>query len=124
MTMAAVKESKMKTLVRMTALLLMVLVSLPAMSMSLEEAKARLDDAKQAGLVGETQTGYLAVVEASEEAREIVQAINQARREEYVRIAEKHDIAVTKVESVAGQKAVEKTPPGQYVRIDGEWMRK
>lgn len=114
----------MKTLVRMTALLLMVLVSLPAMSMSLEEAKARLDDAKQAGLVGETQTGYLAVVEASEEAREIVQAINQARREEYVRIAEKHDIAVTKVESVAGQKAVEKTPPGQYVRIDGEWMRK
>ncbi len=114
----------MNVLARTTALLLMILVSLPAMAMDLEEAKARLDDVKREGLVGEKPTGYLGVVRAEDDAREIVETINQARREEYVRIAEKHDIAVTKVESVAGKKAVEKTPEGQYVEIEGAWVRK
>ncbi|MDX1633890.1 MAG: YdbL family protein [Marinobacter sp.] len=114
----------MNALARMTALLLMILVSLPAMAMTLEEAKAQLDDVKREGLVGEKPTGYLGVVRQGDNAKEIVETINQARRQEYVRIAEKHDIAVTKVESVAGKKAVEKTPQGQYVEIDGNWVKK
>ncbi|KKM68285.1 hypothetical protein LCGC14_1462360, partial [marine sediment metagenome] len=50
--------------------------------------------------------------------------INDARREAYKKIAEKHGIAVTKVETVAGQKAVEKTPPGQYIQVDDRWVKK
>jgi hypothetical protein len=57
-------------------------------------------------------------------AQGIVDAINQARRDEYARIAEKHDIPVTQVETVAGQKAQEKTPSGQYILKDGQWVKK
>lgn len=124
MTIRVFKEWEMSARASMTALLLMILVSLPAMAMTLDQAKAQLDEVKREGLVGEKPTGYLGVVRSANNAREIVEVINQARREEYVRIAEKHGIAVTKVESVAGKKAVEKTPQGQYVEIDGEWVRK
>ena len=54
----------------------------------------------------------------------MAEAINNARREEYTRIAEKHNIPVTQVETVAGKKAIEKTPAGQFVLIDGRWIKK
>ncbi|RBP33988.1 hypothetical protein DET50_101331 [Marinobacter pelagius] len=105
-------------------LVLALCLSLPALAMSLEEAKQQLDTAKQSGLVGETPTGYLAVVKADGNAREIVDAINEARRQEYSRIAAKHNIPVAEVEAVAGKKAVEKTPAGQFVRVGDKWVRK
>lgn len=106
------------------ALLLMLCLSLPALALSLEEAKGQLDAAKRQGLVGETPEGYLEVVRPEGQAREIVEAINRARREEYARIAQKHDIPVAQVETVAGKKAIEKTPPGQYILLDGQWVKK
>lgn len=114
----------MTVFARISALFLALCLSLPVMALSLDEAKSKLDTAKSQGLVGETPTGYLDVVSAQGEAREIVQTINAARRAEYTRIAEKHGIAVTKVESVAGQKAIEKTPAGQYIKVDGQWQKK
>ncbi|MCB1676803.1 MAG: YdbL family protein [Halioglobus sp.] len=109
---------------RLSALVLMLCLVLPVMAMSLDEAKNALEAAKSQGLVGETPSGYLAAVGSDRRAREIVNAINDARREAYEKIAEKHGIAVAKVEAVAGQKAVDKTPPGQYIQIDGRWVRK
>lgn len=114
----------MKRFVQLGALILALCLAMPAFSMGLEEAKSQLDTAKQQGLVGETPTGYLEVVKPDGNARGIVDAINKARRTEYARIAEKHDIPVTQVETVAGQKALEKTPAGQYILVDGEWVRK
>lgn len=114
----------MTVFARISALLLALCLSLPALAMSLDEAKSQLDAAKSQGLVGETATGYLDVVKNQGQAQAIVEAINQARRDEYARIAQKHGIAVTKVESVAGKKAIEKTPAGQYVKVDGEWRKK
>lgn len=114
----------MKRFVQLGVFLLVLCFALPALSMGLEEAKSQLDSAKQQGLVGETPTGYLDVVKADGNARGIVEAINKARRDEYARIAEKHDIPVTQVETVAGQKALEKTPLGQYILVDGTWVKK
>jgi uncharacterized protein YdbL (DUF1318 family) len=114
----------MKLLMRFSALILTLSLAMPVMAMSLDEAKSALDSAKSQGLVGETPTGYLAVVKAGQRAQDIVNTINDARREAYQEIAEKHNIAVTKVETVAGKKAVEKTPNGQYVQVDGHWVRK
>lgn len=114
----------MNRLQTMGVLLLTLCLSLPAMALSLDEAKNRLEAAKREGLVGETPSGYLDVVERRGEAGDIVDAINQARRDEYGRIAEKHEIPVTQVETVAGQKAIEKTPSGQYIKADGEWVKK
>lgn len=109
---------------RFSALILAFCLALPAMAMSLDEAKNALESAKSQGLVGETPTGYLAPVSSDQSAKEIVDAINDARREAYKAIAEKHGIAVTKVETVAGQKAVEKTPSGQYIQVDDHWIKK
>lgn len=114
----------MTVFARISALLLALCLSLPAMAMSLDDAKSKLETAKSQGLVGETPTGYLDVVRSQGDARDIVQAINAARRAEYTRIAEKHGIAVTKVESVAGKKAIEKTPSGQFIKVDGQWQKK
>lgn len=114
----------MKRFAQFGALLLTLCLSLPALALSLEQAKDQLDAAKRQGLVGETPAGYLEVVRPEGQAREIVEAINQARREEYARIAQKHDIPVAQVETVAGKKAMEKTPPGQYILLDGQWVKK
>jgi uncharacterized protein YdbL (DUF1318 family) len=119
------KELNMPLFARISTLLLALCLSLPAFALSLDEAKSRLDTVKSEGRVGETPTGYLEVVDsANGEAKEIVETINAARRKEYARIAEKHDIPVAKVEAVAGQKAIEKTPAGQYIMVDGSWKKK
>lgn len=114
----------MKRLMQVFALVLAFGISVPVLAMGLDEAKQKLDSVKQQGLVGETPTGYLDVVRAEGQAREVVEAINSARRDEYKRIAEKHNIPVTQVETVAGKKAIEKTPAGQWVQIDGKWVKK
>ncbi|MEQ5817243.1 YdbL family protein [Marinobacter sp. NFXS11] len=114
----------MKRLIQMFALVLAFGISASVLAMGLDEAKQKLDSVKQQGLVGETPTGYLEVVRAEGQAQEVVEAINSARRDEYKRIAEKHNIPVTQVETVAGKKAIEKTPSGQYVQMGGKWVKK
>ena len=72
----------MKRFSKLGAFFLVLCLALPAAAMGLQEAKNQLDTAKQQGLVGETPTGYLDVVKASGNAQGIVDAINQARRDE------------------------------------------
>lgn len=107
-----------------TALIMAMILAFPAMALSLNEAKSGLDDAKSQGLVGEMPSGYLGVVSPGGNAAGIVDAINKARRDEYARIAEKHGIPVAEVEAVAGKKALERTPSGEYIQVDGRWVRK
>ena len=95
-----------------------------ALAIDLVEAKAALSGVKQQGLVCETTTGYLEAKEGNDQAQQIVDSINSARKTEYQRIAKEHGIEVSKVELLAGKKAVDKTPAGQYVKIDGEWIKK
>ncbi len=85
-----------------------------------------LDEAKTQGLVGETTDGYLAAVggDPDAEVSELIKDINRQRRAEYERIADKNDINRSAVEALAGKKAIEKTPSGEYVRVDGQWRRK
>lgn len=97
-----------------------------ANDMTLQQAMAALSGAKAEGLIGETETGYLDVVNNGDNARsqQIVKLINDARRNEYARIASQNNIAVAEVEALAGQRAIERTPPGQYVKINDRWLRK
>lgn len=85
-----------------------------------------LGDAKAKGLVGEQADGYLGVVAAgNSDAAAIVADINGKRRAEYERLAAANQISVSDVEKLAGKKAIEKTPPGQYVRMPGsDWQKK
>jgi uncharacterized protein len=83
-----------------------------------------LQEAKSLGLVGETVSGYLEKVSGNDEVSKLVASINAQRKAEYQRIAVKNKISVSDVELLAGKKAIEKTPAGQFVKVDGEWLKK
>lgn len=104
--------------------LMLVLLSAPAMALSLNEAMAALPAAKAAGQVGEQPDGYLGVVSPGGNGADIASKINDARRQEYQRLARENNIQLRDVESMAGKKALEKTPSGQYIMLNGVWMKK
>ncbi len=85
-----------------------------------------LDEAKSAGLVGETLEGYLAAVNESPspEVAVLVEEVNAKRRAEYERIAKANGIDVAEVEALAAKKAIEKTRAGGWVRVNGTWRQK
>jgi uncharacterized protein YdbL (DUF1318 family) len=92
----------------------------PAWSVTLEQAKSQ-------GLVGEQPNGYLGVVvaNASGDVQALIADVNNKRRAEYQGIAQRNNASVEAVEALAGKKAIERTPPGHYVRLpSGQWVKK
>ena len=101
------------------ALLLLCLFALPAWAIS-------LDQAKNQGLVGEQASGYLGIVSppGSREVRDVVENVNLRRKDEYERIAARNGIALEQVEKLAGKRAIERSGPGDYVRLPhGGWQK-
>ena len=90
----------------------------PLFALSLEEAKAK-------GLVGEKANGYLGVVASgSGEAQALTNEVNQKRRQAYEDIARRNGTSIGAVETLAGEKAVQNTKPGNFVEGRGGWVRK
>lgn len=114
----------MRTAIGMVSLLLALLMSAPALALSLNEAMSALPAAKASGQLGEQPDGYLGVVSSGGNAADIARQINDARREEYQRLARENRIQLRDVESMAGKKALERTPSGQYIMLNGVWMKK
>ena len=83
-----------------------------------------LGDAKEAGLVGETHTGYLAAVSDSSEVSALVNSINAQRKAHYQQIARKNGISLDAVEARAGKKAIENSAGGAFIDIGNGWQRK
>lgn len=86
-----------------------------------------LDQAKSSGLLGEKADGYLGLVDpgASASVKALMDDINQKRRAEYSQIAQKNGTDLQAVEVLAGQKAIAKTPAGQFVQSQtGGWVKK
>ncbi len=85
-----------------------------------------LQTAKSQGMVGETPSGYLAPVHQAPngEVRQLVQSINQQRKQEYNKIAQRNNTTLQAVEKLAGKQALEKTPQGQYILLNGTWNKK
>jgi hypothetical protein len=86
-----------------------------------------LDEAKQEGLLGERPDGYLGIVKApsTPDTVNLMKDINNKRRDVYKGIAQKNGTALPAVEALAGKKAIEKTPSGQFtMQPDGNWVRK
>lgn len=114
----------MRLSIRMGSLLLALLLSVPALAMSLNDAMSALPQAKAAGHVGEQPDGYLGIVQRGGSVAQVVEQINQARRAEYQRLAKENGILQSDVEALAGKKAIERTPRGQYIMLNGVWMQK
>ena len=83
-----------------------------------------LGTAKSKGLVGETNSGYVAAVEPSDKVNALVTDINQQRKARYSAIAKENNISLNAVEARAGLKAIEKTPDGHYVNTGEGWQKK
>ena len=84
-----------------------------------------LSSTKSSGLVGETDSGYLAVVDSNESSLiNFVKDINEKRKHQYQAIAKKNGVSLDTVEQQAGGKLVRKASNGEYVRISGKWKRK
>ncbi|ADO09625.1 MULTISPECIES: YdbL family protein [Pantoea] len=100
------------------ALLLALAMAQPAWALTLNEAR-------QAGLAGETLSGYLAARSQDSETLALVQRINAGRKQEYQRLAEQNNLSTADIASIAGQKLVGRAAAGEYVRgINGQWLRK
>jgi uncharacterized protein YdbL (DUF1318 family) len=95
----------------------MLLMAGPAMALDLQGAKGQ-------GLVGETATGYLAAVQASPEVQQLIGTINGKRKAYYQQISKRNNTSLAAVEQLAGKKAIEKTPAGQFVLLGGKWQKK
>ena len=75
-----------------------------------------LDDAKAAGLVGETWRGYLAPVSAPTPAiTALVDRINAARRQRYQEIADETGGSREDVELLTAQRVIDGAAPGTYI---------
>lgn len=84
-----------------------------------------LSDAKEQGLVGERVDGLLGAISTSQEVKELVNSINAQRLAVYKQIAEKNAMTIDQVSVLAGEKAIKKTPKGQYIQnTSGQWIIK
>lgn len=85
-----------------------------------------LDDAKAAGLVGETPTGYVAAVEGSPapDIAALVETINAKRQAAYAQIATETGTTIEAVAAVTAEKLYRESPPGEYLLVDGQWVQR
>jgi len=83
-----------------------------------------LDEAKQNGLVGEQQDGYLGLVVQDKEAMKLVTEVNTLRKAKYAELATKNGITLQQVEKLAAKKAYQKTDSGHYLKSNGQWIKK
>ncbi|MGI0117690.1 YdbL family protein [Zooshikella sp. RANM57] len=103
---------------RLLVLGLILCVPLTVLAMGLE-------DAKQQGLVGEQLNGYLGLVVNNAAAKQLITEINQKRKQKYEQLAKRNGVPLSTIGKLAGQKAIEKTPPGQYIQnTGGQWVKK
>ncbi|WP_144392308.1 YdbL family protein [Pleionea sediminis] len=93
---------------------------------SLQAWAADLDSAKAQGLIGEKPDGYLGLVvkNAPDDVKAMIKSVNEKRKAKYQEVADQRKIALSKVEVIAGKKALEKTKSGHFIYADGKWIKK
>ncbi|CAO3422826.1 YdbL family protein [Azospirillum endophyticum] len=89
-------------------------------------AQDALAAAKAAGQLGERPDGMVGLVPgAPASAQELAQQVNAQRLARYQEIAKGNGTVLDKVQAVAGQQLIERTPAGQFVMTAaGQWQRK
>jgi len=91
-------------------------------------AKATVDAAIRRGEIGETVTGYLAVVDGaspSSAVRAAMDEINIARKSVYTRAASASPQPASVFAQLTGEKQIAKAAPGTYVKdATGVWKKK
>lgn len=102
-----------------------LLVSL--MAVSVASAASPLAQPKADGLIGEQANGYIGLVKQNVPAdvKALVNDVNARRKAGYQKISKREGLSLAETEKVGGNKAIEKTLPGNYIRdTSGAWRRK
>ena len=90
-------------------------------------AKSIVDSAIANGLIGETASGYLALVSGSA-SQSVVNAMNEiniGRKSLYTRLAREQNVAVEIVADLTGEKQIAKATLGsKYMNSQGQWVTK
>lgn len=90
-------------------------------------AKSIVDTAIANGIVGETASGYLALVSdsASQSVVNAMNEINIGRKSIYTRLAREQNVAVEIVAALTGEKQIAKASLGtKYMNNQGQWVTK
>ena len=110
----------MKTLFKTLVFTAILFTSPAAMALDLSSAKSQ-------GLLGEKADGYLGAVpgKATAEAKDLMNDINEKRREHYTTISKKNGQPISVVEKLAGEKVISRLSNGQYYQdASGKWVQK
>ncbi len=87
-----------------------------------------LDDARNAGVIGERPDGLVGAVGSSVPANilSLIESVNKARLESYRALAEKEGTRVEAVQAVAGQRQIEKAVQNGWYVMDagGSWRKR
>ena len=86
-----------------------------------------IDTAKNQGLVGEANSGYIAAVKqpASAEVQALIRDVNAKRRAQFERTAARNNITLAQVANRFYELAVQKTRQGHFYQdSSGRWQRK
>jgi uncharacterized protein YdbL (DUF1318 family) len=101
-----------------------MVLALAALGMAFSACALTLNSAKSQGLVGETSSGYLALVSDNAQAQALIKSVNAKRKAKYQQLAKKNNLSLAQVETLAGKKAVDKTVTGHFIKVNDKWEKK
>lgn len=80
--------------------------------------------AKAQGYVGEKPDGLLGIVQSAPGVAAMVDSTNAARLDKYRSVAQSNGLPLDQVQKLAGEKLMNETPSGQYIFLNGQWLKK
>ncbi len=103
---------------RISLVLGLLLAAAPALALD-------LDQARNQGAVGERADGLVGAVSTAADIAQLVQNINDARMDDYRKIAAQQGTKVDAVQAIAGQKQIEKARANGWYFMDasGSWKK-
>lgn len=94
---------------------LSVLLTVPAFALTLHQAR-------DAGILGEKNDGYVAVLKKAPEAEALAKDVNKKRTQEYERISKQNDQPIEVVSALAAQQITKGINAGnKYQDANGNW---
>ncbi len=95
-------------------------------SEAIAQSGLNLAQAKDQGLIGEKADGFVDIVNppGSTELQNLMNSTNNGRMAVYEEAARRQGVSIITVKVLAGKNLREKTPPGQFIYSDGNWVRK
>ncbi|MCA0893963.1 YdbL family protein [Microbulbifer agarilyticus] len=108
-----------KPLLASALMIFVFLFALPASAITLKQAQTQ-------GLVGEANSGYIAIVQdSSPELEKLVNEVNRKRKNEYAAIAKRNKIDISQVAARAAEKLEARLKKGEYYQDNlGRWKQK